>query len=793
MKNLLIIIIILLSVSIAFSQSLVIETGAEVNVVTTADLCVQNGTITGNITGTGTLCGAPTFLKYDSVSPNQNKLNISLTSVIIAYFNQNMNGPTMNNNNITFYGSMTGKKQGTITYNSGNYSMQLVPNYPFKFGELISTTLDTGIKSSFGNSISPFVWSFTTMSNPANAVFAQTSNPSAGTDLESIVSADLDGDGDIDLAVANWTSNSVTVLKNNGSGIFSQSSTVSVGSNPICITSSDFDGDGDIDLAVTNYSSNTVSILINNGSGVFTETSTISVGISPFGIASADLDGDGDVDLVVCNFNSSSVSLLKNNGNGSFTHISAITAGSYPTGIAIGDFDKDGNNDLAVTNHYSSYVSILKNNGTGIFAISSSIEVGSQPYGITTSDLDGDGDLDLAVTNYTSHNISILKNNGEGIFTQSSIIPAESYPHGITSADLDGDGDIDLAVNAWQTGIIYIFKNSGNGAFTQSSGLNIGYSIYDITSADFDGDGDIDLASTNYTTGNVSILINISPPLLSSPANNSIGIICPVVFSWNKSLGAGNFKFQLATDSLFNNIIINDSTLQGTDTVKSVTELNPAPMYFWRMYSKSANGFSLCSETWRFDGTSLPVELISFNAIVEKNNVKLNWKTGSEINNRGFDIERKIISANEWEKITFITGKGNSSSLTHYLFEDKKLNTGKYIYRLKQIDFNGNFEYHMLNEDVKISPPEEFTLSQNYPNPFNPSTKIDFTLPANNRVTLKIYDITGREILVLLNNEFKTADYYTVNVNGNILASGVYFYRIQAGKFIEVKKMVLLK
>ena len=115
-----------------------------------------------------------------------------------------------------------------------------------------------------------------------------------------------------------------------------------------------------------------------------------------------------------------------------------------------------------------------------------------------------------------------------------------------------------------------------------------------------------------------------------------------------------------------------------------------------------------------------------------------------------------------------------------------------YSYRLKQIDFNGSFEYHNLSNDVEIGVPTEFNLSQNYPNPFNPSTKIDFQIPENGNVKITLYDMTGREVAVIL-NEVKEAGYYNVNFNGSNLSTGAYFYRINANDFTATKKMTLIK
>jgi hypothetical protein len=191
----------------------------------------------------------------------------------------------------------------------------------------------------------------------------------------------------------------------------------------------------------------------------------------------------------------------------------------------------------------------------------------------------------------------------------------------------------------------------------------------------------------------------------------------------------------------------------------------------------------------------MPVELSSFGSIVNGRDAKLQWITSSEKNNAGFEIQKSIVGNqnSEWNKIGYIQGNGTKNTPTNYSFTDAKLNTGKYNYRLKQIDNNGNFAYHNLNNTVEIGAPVKFNLSQNYPNPFNPKTKIDFQIPLDAKVTMKIYDITGREMITLLNNEYKKADYYTVDFNASNLASGTYFYRITADKFISTKKMLLIK
>ncbi len=193
---------------------------------------------------------------------------------------------------------------------------------------------------------------------------------------------------------------------------------------------------------------------------------------------------------------------------------------------------------------------------------------------------------------------------------------------------------------------------------------------------------------------------------------------------------------------------------------------------------------------------ALPVTLSSFTGTVEKNNVHLSWTTETELNNSGFRIERMNAKENLWKEIWFIAGSGTTNEPKNYSFEDRKLQASVYKYRIKQIDYNGSYEYFNLAGDVVISAPNVFSISQNYPNPSNPKSKIDYQIPVNGKVTIKLYSLLGEEVINIV-NETKDAGYYTAVFDGTALASGVYFYRIIAEgnqqKFTKTLKMVLVK
>lgn len=190
----------------------------------------------------------------------------------------------------------------------------------------------------------------------------------------------------------------------------------------------------------------------------------------------------------------------------------------------------------------------------------------------------------------------------------------------------------------------------------------------------------------------------------------------------------------------------------------------------------------------------MPVELSSFTSTVYENDVKLNWTTESENNNKGFDLERKFKTeeATDWILIGSIQGNGNSNVQNNYNFTDMNLNSGTYQYRLKQTDFNGSSEYFYLNNDVHIGVPVKYSLQQNYPNPFNPVTNVEFGIPEPGFVSLKVYDIYGKEIATLVNENLPPGN-YTVKFNGSNLSSGVYFCAMKVKDFVTTVRMVLEK
>ena len=181
--------------------------------------------------------------------------------------------------------------------------------------------------------------------------------------------------------------------------------------------------------------------------------------------------------------------------------------------------------------------------------------------------------------------------------------------------------------------------------------------------------------------------------------------------------------------------------------------------------------------------------MTSFTALSAGNNIVLNWTTATETNNLGFEIQRKM--GNDFVTIGYVKGNGTTTQIQDYSYTDRELANGSYAYRLKQIDFNGSYEFSNTIE-VNVEGPRVYSLEQNYPNPFNPATIIKYNIKEAGYVSLKVLNLIGEQVVSLV-NEIKQPGEYDINFDGVNLPSGIYFYRLDAGDFSSTKKLILLK
>ncbi|MBX7043601.1 MAG: T9SS type A sorting domain-containing protein [Ignavibacteria bacterium] len=248
------------------------------------------------------------------------------------------------------------------------------------------------------------------------------------------------------------------------------------------------------------------------------------------------------------------------------------------------------------------------------------------------------------------------------------------------------------------------------------------------------------------------------------------------------------------------------SSPEGTDPYEAVVQpqssairkLTVAGTYVYKVESGIGIFFGVVSVV-----APLPVELTDFVATTIKNEVILDWSTGGEVNNERFEIQRVKVdkkteynAAANFETIGMLMGVGNSSNVHNYKYRDRNLESGTYMYRLKQYDYNGNFVYHRLSTEINIGVPLKFRVSQNYPNPFNPSTAVTLDLPESGRLSVILFDISGREVSKIFEGTID-AGYSKISISGSGLNSGIYFCRFDfssgSSEFSETKKMMLAK
>ncbi len=335
--------------------------------------------------------------------------------------------------------------------------------------------------------------------------------------------ADLNRDGRADLAVTSNAPDKISIYLGNGDGTFGAPQVILTGdgTGPESVVAADIDGDGDADLVVTLHNAGTVRAYINNGAGVFTPGSTVATGANPRGLIAADLDGDGDPDFVVANRDSDTMTAIRNNGGTLVLGVTMSSGGQEPRGVAAGDFNGDGRMDLAVTNHRSRSVVILS--GTASFAYSPTATLpvlpNTRPDGIAAADLNGNGSVDLvvAISEQPAVNVVGVYSNSGGTFTGPTPFTTGGLnPSKVLIADLDFDGKPDVAVANEDSGNISVLQN-----LTPAGGaISLGVAAVFATGAhpeqfaagDMNGNGAVDLAVPNRDANTTSILLNGTVP-----------------------------------------------------------------------------------------------------------------------------------------------------------------------------------------------------------------------------------------------------------------------------------------
>ncbi len=328
----------------------------------------------------------------------------------------------------------------------------------------------------------------------------QTFPVGASNDSEpsAVAVADLNGDGNLDLAVTNSADATVAVLLGKGDGKFRPQQTFPVGSRPRAVAVADLNGDGKPDFAAANQYSNTVSVLPGNGDGNFRAEPAFSVGVAPSAVAAADLNGDGKPDLITSNSSSGTVSVLLGSGDGTLRPQQTIPVGSYSGALAVADLNGDGKPDLVVAHKYSNTVSVLLGNGDGSFQPQQTFHVGGGAQAVAVADLNGDHIPDLITAGGA---VSVLLGNGDGTFQPAKTSSVGGDADALAVEDLNGDGIPDLVAadsgyyGGAGTGIVLL--GNGDGTFQPEKTFPVGSGADAVAVADLDGDGIPDIITAN--------------------------------------------------------------------------------------------------------------------------------------------------------------------------------------------------------------------------------------------------------------------------------------------------------
>jgi hypothetical protein len=381
----------------------------------------------------------------------------------------------------------------------------------------------------------------------AGASFAAKQDFATGSGPHSVAVGDLNGDGQLDLVIANDGANTVSVLLNNTAlgafpPTFAAKQDFATGNLPESVTVGDLNGDGKLDLVVANAGANTVSVLLNTtapgaATPSFAAKQDFATGTQPFSVTVGDLNGDGHLDLVIANDGANTVSVLLNTtapgaATPSFAAKQDFATGSEPGSVAVGDLNGDGKLDLVIANTGANTVSVLLNTtapgaATPSFAAKQDFATGVNPRSVTVGDLNGDGKLDLVIANAVAATVSVLLNTtAPGAVTPSFAAKQDfatgAAPFSVAVADLNGDGKLDLVIANYSSDTVSVLLNTTSQgapstAFTANQDFPTGANPYSVTVGDLNGDGKLDLVIANYGANTVSVLLNTTAPGAATP------------------------------------------------------------------------------------------------------------------------------------------------------------------------------------------------------------------------------------------------------------------------------------
>jgi hypothetical protein len=456
-----------------------------------------------------------------SVDPPRNALAVSTAANVTVQFDAPVDPATVSAATFTVFGRWSGVRTGATTVAGASVTWR--PDLPFFPGEAVTVALSAGVRSSAGQPLAGgLAFHFWTRPNPGTDAYAldgvlSTRLPGEGlVQSYGIYAGDLDRDGAPDFSIPNEIANDVRVMRNDGCGAYStlELTPVPSGSVPSANEGADLDGDGYVDLVVANIAGDSASVLLGDGAGGYLPAVTYPSGDAARGVAVLDLDADGDTDFAIALRNESRVALHENQGDGTFAPPTKFEAGvAGETSIIAVDADGDGRSDLFVGGYDSNTLACLLAGGGGAFTTADTQAVPGRPWMLAAGDVDGDGDVDAAISCSSANAATIVRGDGQG-----GLGPAESYPVGtfplaIDLGDADGDGDLDLVASSYAGGTWTHYRNDGAGNFSGATTLDATFAASCMILVDDDRDGDLDLIGVDEVSDEVFLYRQVSAAL----------------------------------------------------------------------------------------------------------------------------------------------------------------------------------------------------------------------------------------------------------------------------------------
>jgi len=452
--------------------------------------------------------GAPALLpRVTTLVPGMNELQIDPATDIAAGFSVAMNHATLNAQTFLAFGTLSGLHRATVSYDSGARLATLDPNHDFFAGEEVTAELTHNVSSARGDSLTGFTWQFYIATSGGSGRFSTLETLLTSDSLNRVACADVNLDGNLDLAVIGSWTHDVSIFLGDGDGAFQPALHNSLPGLPNAFVVADFNSDSIPDLAAT-LESDSIVVLLGQGDGYFRAPVTHPCPGRPWGIAYADFNLDGEADLAVTCRSGSQIAVMLGHGDGTFDAPAEFATGSTPDELCAADLNRDGIPDLVNANMASNNISVFLGKGDGTFDSLGRYPAGTGPVGVRLGDLDQDGILDAAVTDPPGNSMTILTGTGTGAFTNSGSYPVSGLPREPCVADLNADGALDIAVASRETAYLAVLLGRGDGTFQNPVYWPTPAGPLSVATADFDNDGDLDIATGSFSSNQLGILLN---------------------------------------------------------------------------------------------------------------------------------------------------------------------------------------------------------------------------------------------------------------------------------------------